>query len=307
MNFYGKDFNQDKLFVEIRNSLELAYWIASDNDHFVENFPEMIDKNILKIIYLNSSKLDSFLRETSKKISTLNGQHKKCATLLSKYIHYCVEECNFAKNQENKSESDDEKFSTMLYEDLSFREKFTKYYQRTDVEFYRSKAFAEFSCALSAAIDFTVYYEEKFDSTLAENKRDDVIRHLNKADRALSIGCRLMKADEASIKDFNLAYSGKSDKGVEDYYDLQVEFNSILKELFFVQKEFYTQLKNDEFSDLPEFDLYDHETKKYYGKMNIIGYEISKFILDGMSVDVPNFELLSPLTIEDQLDFIKVR
>ena len=41
--------------------------------------------------------------------------------------------------------------------------------------------------------------------------------------------------------------------------------------------------------------------------MNIIGYKISKFILDDMSVDVPNFELLSPLTIKDQLDFIKVR
>ena len=307
MNFYGKDFNQDKLFVEIRNSLELAYWIASDNDHFVESFPEMIDKNILKNIYLNSSKLDNFLSETSKKINTLNGQHKKCATLLSKYIHYCVEECDFAKNQENKSESDDKKFSTMLYEDLSFREKFTKYYLKTDVEFYRSKAFAEFSCALSAAIDFTIYNGEKLDSTLAENKRDDVIRHLNKAERALSIGCRLLKADKASIRDFNIAYSGKSGKGVEDYYDLQVEFNSILKELFFVQKEFYEQLENDEFSDFPELDLYDHETKKYYGKMNIIGYEISKLILDNMSVDVPNFELLSPLTIKDQLDFIKVR
>lgn len=306
MNFYGKNPYQDKLFVEIRNSLELAYWIASDNDHFVESFPEMIDKNILRNIYLNSSLLQSFLNKTLKKINNLEGQHKKCASLLAKYTQFCIKEFDCVQNKENKFESEDTKYSKMLDEDLKFREKFIKHYQKTDVEFYRSRAYTQFAYALSAAIDFTIYSTEKLDSTLAENKRKDIIRYLSSAEKTLSIGCRLMKADAASIRDFNLAYSGKSGKSIDDYYDLQDEFNSILKELFFVQREFYEQFENDEFSDFSEFDLYDHETKKYYGKMNIIGYKISKFILDDMSVDVPNFELLSPLTIKDQLDFIKV-
>lgn len=307
MNFYGKNLYQDKLFVEIRNSLELAYWIASDNDHFFESFPEMIDKNILRNIHLNSSLLQGFLNKTTKKINNLEGQHKKCATLLAKYTQFCIKEFDFVQNEENKFESEDTKYSKILDEDLKFRENFIKYYQKTDIEFYRSMAYTQFTYALSAAIDFTIYSNEEIDSTLAESKRKEIIRYLSSADKTLNIGCRLMKEDAASIKDFNLAHSGKYGKSIEDYYDLQVEFNSILKELFFVQREFYEQLENDEFSDFLELDLYDHETKKYYGKMNIIGYEISKFILDDMSVDVPNFELLSPLTIKDQLDFIKVR
>jgi len=307
MNFYGKNLYQDKLFVEIRNSLELAYWIASDNDHFFENFPEMIDKNILRNIYLNSSLLQSFLNKTTKKINNLEGQHRKCAALLAKYTQFCIKEFDFVHNKENKFESEDTKYSKILDEDLKFRKKFIKYYQKTDIEFYRSMAYTQFTYALSAAIDFTIYSSEEIDSTLAENKRKEIIKHLSSADKTLNMGCRLMKEDAASIKDFNLAHSGKCGKCIEDYYDLQVEFNSILKELFFVQREFYEQLENDEFSDFLELDLYDHETKKYYGKMNVIGYEISKLILDDMSVDVPNFELLSPLTIKDQLDFIKVR
>lgn len=307
MNFYGKNLNHDKLFVEIRSSLELAYWISSDNEHFVENFPELINKNILKIIYSNSLKLNSFLNKTIKKINNLEGRHKKCATLLAKYTKFCIEEFDFAQNKINKSESDDIKFSKLLDMDLRFREKFIKYCQKTDIEFYRSKAFIQFTYALSAAFDFTVYFADKLDSTLAENKRNDIVRYLKSAETALSIGCRLMKEDEASIRDFNLAYSAMRGKSIDDYYELQVEFNTILKELFFIQREFYEQLKNDEFSDLSEFDLYAHETKKYYGKMNIVGYQIGRFILDEMNVAIPNFELISPITIKDQFDFIKVR
>ena len=51
MNFFDNNIKQDKLFIEINNRLSLCYWMASDIDNFVENFPELISKNILKQIF----------------------------------------------------------------------------------------------------------------------------------------------------------------------------------------------------------------------------------------------------------------
>ncbi len=303
MNFYGKNFNQDKLFVEIRNSLELAYWVASDNDHFVESFPEMIDKNILRNIYSNSSKLEGFLNKTTKKINNLEGQHKKCATLLAKYTEFCIEEFSIKLKS---FEPDEEKFSRIINADLRFRSKFNKYFLKTDVELYRSRSYSQLSYALLAMLDFTAYSANELDSILAENKRKDVIEYLRSAEKTLSIGNRLMKSNNVSTRDFSIAYSGKTGKSIEDYYDLQVEFNMILKEFFFIQRDLYEQLKDD-LLDLSEIKLYDYETQKYYGKMNIVGYKIGKLILEEINIDIPNFEIFSPLTIKDQLDFIKVK
>ena len=55
MNFFNKNLKQDKLFIEVNNRLSLSYWMASDIDHFVENFPELINKDILKQIIKNSN------------------------------------------------------------------------------------------------------------------------------------------------------------------------------------------------------------------------------------------------------------
>ena len=45
MNFFNHNPQQDKYFIEISYKLKLAYWLASDTDHFVENFPETTDES----------------------------------------------------------------------------------------------------------------------------------------------------------------------------------------------------------------------------------------------------------------------
>ena len=37
MNFYFKDLNQDIRYIEVINTYNLAYWIATDASHYVEN------------------------------------------------------------------------------------------------------------------------------------------------------------------------------------------------------------------------------------------------------------------------------
>ena len=77
--FFNKNLKQDKLFIEVNNRLSLSYWMASDIDHFVENFPELINKDILKQIIKNSNSLNAFFEQTKEDISKLNGIHKECA------------------------------------------------------------------------------------------------------------------------------------------------------------------------------------------------------------------------------------
>ena len=56
MKFFGKDPQQDKHFVEIRNILELVHWVAGDADNFIEFFKELINKNNLSTAINNLDK-----------------------------------------------------------------------------------------------------------------------------------------------------------------------------------------------------------------------------------------------------------
>ena len=87
---------------------------------------------------------------------------------------------------------------------------------------------------------------------------------------------------------------------------MQVNFNLILKELFFVTKEFYAQFKDDQDPSDAEFKLYSHESNQYLSKLNQVGFEISKLMLTIMDRDLPNYQLLSEMTIKNHLDYIRV-
>tara|TARA_Y100001970_G_C14187087_1_gene833207 strand:- start:65 stop:988 length:924 start_codon:yes stop_codon:yes gene_type:complete len=307
MNFYGKNAEQDKYFVEIRNRLELIYWVASDLDHFVENNPEKINKDVLATIFLNYIRLKNFYNQTKEKIHSLKGIHKECASVLADYTEICIDEFDFIQNENRREESEDIKFSRLLDADLNFRDKFDKYFLKTDVEFHRINAYKHFTLALSSGLDFLAFINNSSDLVLAENKRLDTLRHFGDAQSALRVGCRLMEVNNASIKDFVIAYSGKTAISTQQYHQLQVEFNTVLEELFFVQRDFYSQFEKDQFPADSEVKLADYETAKYYGQMHKIGFEISKMILDEMHIEIPNFVLLSPSTYINQFDFIKVK
>lgn len=306
MNFYGKNAQQDRYFIEIRNCLELIYWVASDIDHFVESNPELIDKKVLEIIFLNSSTLKNFYIETEEKINSLKSPHKECALVLADYIKCCIEEFDFIQNR-SQEESEDIKYSRMLDADINFRDKFKKYFLKTDVELYRFNAFRHFTLALSSLIDFTAFAGNSSELSLAENKRKKALKHICDAEIALRTGCRFLETCDTSTREFFIAYTGNPRVSAQQHYQLQVEFNLVLQELFFVQRDFYSQFDNNQIPEDLEFQLVDYETAKYYGQLNQIGFAISKIILGAMNKDVPNFVLLSPLANKNQLDFIKVR
>ena len=50
MNFYFKDLNQDIRYIEVINTYNLAYWIATDASHYVENKSDISAFDLNKLI-----------------------------------------------------------------------------------------------------------------------------------------------------------------------------------------------------------------------------------------------------------------
>ena len=109
-----------------------------------------------------------------------------------------------------------------------------------------------------------------------------------------------------ALKDNNYVSTQSKNKYTDEYHDLQVNFNIILKELFFVTKEFYSQFEDDQDPSDAEFKLFSHESNQYLSKLNQVGFEISKLMLTIMDRDLPNYQLLSEMTIKNHLDYIRV-
>jgi len=134
MNFFGKDKKQDKLFVEIKNSFELIYWIAADVDHFVESYPEKINKKLLSIIFDNINKFNNFFNETLSKAESLSGIHKDCANLIKDYTKLSLEQFDFTKiSNSSLEEKNDIHFLRLINAEAKFRDRYLYYLQKTDI------------------------------------------------------------------------------------------------------------------------------------------------------------------------------
>ena len=314
MNFFDNDIKQDKLFIEINNRLSLCYWMASDIDNFVENFPELINKNILKQIFKNSNSLNVFFEQVKDDISKLNGIHKECALEIYHFVKVCMEEFECIHSMPTQDEPEDSKLSKIIDLDIYLRDQLTqKYLLHSDVEYHRNMAYKFYTKSSWALTDFISYLSHKDEQELAKRALKLGLHNLNNAERAIDVGMNFLKHSGTSTKELRIAlkdnkYLSTQSKDIytNEYCELQVNFNIILKELFFVTKEFYAQFENVQDPSDAEFKLFSHESNQYLSKLNQVGFEISKLMLTIMNVDLPNYQLLSDMTIKNHLDYIRV-
>ncbi len=328
MNFFRKDPQQDKYFVEIRNSLELAYWVASDSDNFIEFFPELLDRNNLSIIIDNSEQLKKLLNVSKDRIRLqLTGDHKECALLLEDYIQSMIKELDIKQSNQRKNESEDIKYTRILDIDSNFRKNYFKYMLR-DVEYYRLESYSKLSSALKEILAYGSCLDDDLESDFADKKRNKILKYLSEAERLilrsnrqLNINRRtksiakISQAGEYVVKDLNHTHKWKSSRAgdptiafgsgyfSEEYHRLQTEYNLIWQGVIQVQKETFTQI-ND--LDIDELNFLDFQGKQYYSKLNEVGFKINEFILNGMNAYLPKFELLSSKTIKNHLQFLNV-
>ena len=314
MNFFDNNIKQDKLFIEINNRLSLCYWMASDIDNFVENFPELINKNILKQIFKNSNSLNVFFEQAKDDISKLNGVHKECALEIYHFVKVCMEEFECIHSMPFQDEPEDSKLSKIIDLDIYLRDQLTqKYLLHSDVEYHRNMAYKFYTKSSWALTDFISYLSQKDEHELAKRALKFGLHNLNKAQRAIDIGMNFLKRSDISTKELRIALKDNNyvptqfkEIYTNEYQDLQVNFNITLKELFFVTKEFYAQFEDDQDPSDAEFKLFSHESNQYLSKLNQVGFEISKLMLTIMDINLPNYQLLSNMTIKNHLDYTRV-
>ena len=304
MNFFGKDFQQDKHFVEIRNSLELVYWVASDADNFIEFFNELINKNNLSTAINNLEKSKELLRNNKDKIKYhLSGEHLNCALILYEFVEYCVSEFDIKQSDKTINESDDIKWTRMLNAEESFRFRYFPYMTQ-DVEYYRLRAYSEFSRAVKEMLTFYTYTDD-LDKDHFEQKRKEILEYFRVANYWI------LRSNQ-DLNRFRSTAFIESDYGIacdssglfsSEYHQLQVEYNLIWQGIIDAQKEIFTQICDNN-SETDEINFLEFHNKQFLSNLNLVGFKINKFILDTMKTELPEFDLLAPKTIQNELQFL---
>ena len=305
MKFFGKDHEQDKHFVEIRNSLELVYWVASDADNFIEFFNELINKNNLSTAIDNLEKSKELLRNNKEKIKHyLSGEHLDCALILYEFVEYCVSEFDIKQSDNTINESDDIKLTRMFNAEESFRFRYFPYMTQ-DVEYYRLRSYSEFSRAAKEMITFYTYTDD-LDKDHIEQKRKEILEYFRVANYwILRSNQDLNRYRSAAFidNDYGIACDS-SGLFSSEYHQLQVEYNLIWQGIIDAQKEIFTQIC-DSNSETDEINFLEFHNKQFLSSLNLVGFKINKFILDTMKTELPEFDLLSPKTIQNELQFLK--
>ena len=147
MNFFNKNPQQDKYFIEISYSLHLAYWMASDIDYFVENFSRLITKKEISSINKNTKILKKIFIDANTRIKLLNGAHKNCAILLSNYVKHTIDVFLSESVTYTESESEETYLKNLHEIDENFRQSYKKYLCFSDVNMFRLRAFSKLSKA----------------------------------------------------------------------------------------------------------------------------------------------------------------
>ena len=304
MNFFGKDFQQDKHFVEIRNSLELVYWVASDADNFIEFFNELINKNNLSTAINNLEKSKELLRNNKDKIKYhLSGEHLNCALILYEFVEYCVSEFDIKQSDKTINESDDIKWTRMLNAEESFRFRYFPYMTQ-DVEYYRLRAYSEFSRAVKEMLTFYTYTDD-LDKDHFEQKRKEILEYFRVANYWILRSNQDLNRFRSTAfieSDYSIA-CGSSGLFSSEYHQLQVEYNLIWQGIIDAQKEIFTQICDNN-SETDEINFLEFHNKQFLSNLNLVGFKINKFILDTMKTELPEFDLLAPKTIQNELQFL---
>ena len=304
MNFFGKDFQQDKHFVEIRNSLELVYWVASDADNFIEFFNELINKNNLSTAINNLEKSKELLRNNKDKIKYhLSGEHLNCALILYEFVEYCVSEFDIKQSDKTINESDDIKWTRMLNAEESFRFRYFPYMTQ-DVEYYRLRAYSEFSRAVKEMLTFYTYTDD-LDKDHFEQKRKEILEYFRVANYWILRSNQDLNRFRSTAfieSDYGIA-CGSSGLFSSEYHQLQVEYNLIWQGIIDAQKEIFTQICDNN-SETDEINFLEFHNKQFLSNLNLVGFKINKFILDTMKTELPEFDLLAPKTIQNELQFL---
>ena len=311
MKFFGKDLEQDRLFLELRAKYYLATWIASDIDSFINSDQIEVfaatqrrakDQVLLAIDIIN---------DADNKKQMAQGKHKKCLDIISQHAHVLIELLNFEKSLQNEDDDFISSFTDIAQENLNFYQSYKVFSDESSYENNVALATRQFEAGFIETYQLISSIKEDF----VTNK---IIKHASalkdiflNAEEIMNATLDGKKSYEAFKFEFEILASklcgSRSNQELKEYYCKELihslaGYMKNFRELCSIAKSFHLHLVDDiEFLATEEFSFVFNQMEQYQAKITKYAIENNLTELELLEVKMPHIEIYSRRLIKDPI------
>ena len=294
MNFYFQDPIQDIRYIEVTNTYNLAYWIATDANHFVENKSNISAFDLNKLINQFKLAIDTFEHANNLSMS-LRGDHKIAANALRHFVNMCLDDLNFySDDKKADSEAYEINLLSQLDHEKEFQANYLHFMNPNHAEYLTLKSYSHMNAIAEdmLLIDLSTNSIENFE------RAKNIVTGFNSAKKTISYAIQNPASFEGMIDEFEIINTSRSDNlNQQDFTklrDMHIEYMKLWREYYSINEQTFKDIYIDNLSlEESEYDLIQHEALSYQSKINQYGIEISKLTLELINIDVPQIEVFS--------------
>ena len=304
MIFYKKNNADDKLFLELQTKLNLSYWIAADAEHYYQTCKDNINTYDYKRLVKQFDNASSIANEFDTNNLEMSDDHIKAIKILRDFVTYSIKELDFRKKDDN--ENDDCDVINLAYQQEKFINKFLRFLHKREPECYLQTAYLYFSKGMLSLED--QYWDSKRSSHYVRNRRNHLVNYLNTAIDKIDSGIKDPNVldfimDECAI----IGIEKFSDKDIDKYINLHIDFMNMWKECITTTKNSYDEILSgnlDEYVEAEEISMLEYTQNNYFGIINELGIKINQMIIDKMNIEFPKTEIFSRRVIKNPMERI---
>ena len=304
MIFYKKNNADDKLFLQLQTKLNLSYWIAADAEHYYQTCKDNINTYDYKRLVKQFDNASSIANQLDTNNLEMSDDHNKAIKILRDFVTYSITELNFRKKDDN--ENDDCDMLNLAYQQEKFINKYIRFLNRSEPEYYLQTAYLYFSKGMLSLED--QYWDSKRSSHYLRNRRNYLVNYLNTAIDKIDSGIKDPNVldfimDECAI----IGIEKFSDKDIDKYINLHIDFMNMWKECITTTKNSYDEILSgnlDEYVVAEEISMLEYTQNNYFGIINVLGIKINQMIIDKMNIEFPKAEIFSRRVIKNPMERI---
>lgn len=307
MKFYGKDIQQDHLFIKVLNQSNYAYWIASDLDHFVDSKDNISPYEYYKLINQYNLSID-ILNRSDTQSNELDGDHKKCAVALSNFIKISLRNFKFFDTKiRSNSELKEILYIETIDQEKDFHEIYLHYLPEISAERAALKSFSYMSETVSDILMLDTEYDIEENNKISKK----ISKNFKLAKEEVEIALMNPSHFDYIINDLNIINAFSSDKLSKNNFKTLVDKNiyylSLWKEFYYINEHFYYDLfSNKKDLEVTDFKLFDYESQKYSSEINNIAIDKTSYLLKYMNINIPNIEIFSNRLNKNIMKLLKI-
>ena len=242
MKFFNINLEQDITYLKASNKYNLAYWVASDVDHYVDNKKNISANEYNRLINQYKIALEIF-SEGDQLAETLSDNHQSCAKALRGFVRQSIENFNFFSRKEIQySESKDIKLLMMVDMEKDFHKEFVRYLLPHQAESFVMKSYEYMTSAAEGLLGL----DGCFDSERIYKSQRKIVDNFRLAKK--TIDCALENQDclDGLINEFVIMSSASKanleDNDLYSFCNKKIEGMQLWREFYSLDEQFYSDI-----------------------------------------------------------------